>query len=104
MFPEQVEIDVPALEAIGAEINSAAVTLEDANAAAGDNLVPGGQAGWDGAVAARDAARTGGAYLTDLAAGIKGLGQDFTTAARQYDAADQASGADIRGGWTQVPR
>ncbi|GLY00651.1 MULTISPECIES: type VII secretion target [Actinoplanes] len=91
-----LEIDAPALRNVGKDVTGAATTLRDAVKAAGTDLKPGqGTASTAGAAAAE--AET--AWLTMLrriTGEVDTFGTGLTTAANDYEDADETNAQDLR--------
>jgi hypothetical protein len=95
-----LDVDVPGLNAAGAEVRAAGAQLGAAAAAADGRLTPTGQPGSAAATAARAAAVAWMSELRRLTTDLTGFGATLTAAARQITATDRAGADDLR----RVPR
>ena len=85
----QVQVSVPELRALGADVTTHAAALTDAVAAAAPRLAPGGDAGWATVQQAVAAAHGWGDFLTGLAGRVDAAGHALVTTANLYLAADE---------------
>jgi uncharacterized protein YukE len=85
----QVQVSVPELRALGADVIAHAATLRGAVTAAAPRLAPGGGAGWATVQQATAAAHGWSGFLTALAGRVDAAGHALVSTADLYQAADE---------------
>lgn len=96
-YPSPVEVNPPALRAVGSQVAETADALRAASKKRADGLPVTGGAGWASVAAAKAAGAAWAAFLPRLAGEIGGLATDLQVAATAYEQSDEAAGNRLGG-------
>lgn len=97
VYPSPVEVDPPALRAVGSQVAETADALRATSKRRADGLPVTGGDGWASAAATSTAGAAWSAFLPRLAGEVAGLAADLRAAATAYEQSDRAAATRLGG-------